>query len=202
MAKYHEPIVVKGVRNLTLGTVIGTRVTRDIYDEADRDGHRVFFGGRFDDIERELEERFIRPLDSASITLERVTDRVMNPDRWRVLESIDDFRRVPPSMEIVVATAPSVRRLIEEGRVDGYGYDPESLPKDDYYGRIADNYRTDDVLAVMDDVGHYPIHAVHRSTDDDLTADQKHLLWKTRRNIARWVETSDRDITDPDTLRG
>lgn len=202
MAKFNDPIVVRGARNVTLGSIIGTRVSRSTFDDAERDGHRVFFGGRFDDIESSFEDRFIRPLDLAARDLERVANRLVNPDKWRHLETIEDFMSIPPCMELMIVQTPSVRDALREGRVDGFGYDPDTLPDDDYYGRMADNYRCDNVRKRMDEHGRYQVSARHKSTDADMDADTKHLVWKTRRAIDRIMSTTERDPTDITTLRG
>ena len=202
MAKFSDPIVVRGAKNITLGSILGTRVSRSTYDDIERDGHSTFFGGRFDELERDFEDRFVRPMDAAAITLERVVNRLVNPDRWRALTTIDDFRSIPPSMELMLVTYGPMRELLREGRIDGFGYDPDTLPDEDLYGRLVDNYRCENVLEAMDDEGRYTVTGHHRSTDPELSADDRRATWLTRRAIDRLMSETNRDLTDIDTLRG
>jgi len=202
MAKFSDPIVVRGARNVTLGSLLGTRISRSTYDEINRDGHKTFFGGRFNDLERDFEDRFVRPMDAAAITLDRVVNRLVNPDRWRPLLDIEDFRSIPPSMELMIVSYAPMRELLCEGRIDGFGYDPDSLPDEDLHGRLIDNYRCKNVLEAMDEHGNYTVSAFHKSTDPELSADDLHATWETRRTIDRLLGQTNRDLTDVDTLRG
>lgn len=202
MAKFNDPVVVRGARNLSLGSLLGTRVSRSTFDDIERDGHRMHFGGRFDELERDFEERFIKPIDTVELTLDRIVNRLINPDRWRSLLDVDDFRSIPPSMELMIVSYAPMRELLQEGRIDGFGYDPDTMDDEDLHGRLVSNYRCNNVLEAMDDEGRYTVHAKHKSTDPELSADDLHATWETRRTIDRLLAQTNRDLTNIDSLRG
>ena len=96
-----------------------------------------------------------------------------------------------------------VRMAFQEGRVEGFGYNPESLPEEDVYGRMIENFTCRDVAAASDEEGYYPISATLYSDDPDLTDDELFAIRSTRRFIRdKILKGTDRDPTAIDLPRG
>jgi len=106
-------------------------------------------------------------------------------------------------MELAIAFFPPVRKLMEEGRVDGFGYDPNSLQEDDVYGRLIDNFTCNDVAEASDEEGYYDIKAVQFSDDPEYSDDELYAIHKTREYILdKLLAETDRDPTDIEVCRG
>jgi hypothetical protein len=141
-------------------------------------------------------------MDQISFDISRTVNAVLNPDRIRILDTIEDFKTIPLSMEMPILLYEPVLKAAREGRVSGFGYDPEWLPED-VYGRLIDNFTCEDVLAASDENGYYPISGTMYSDDIDLTDDELYAINTTRDFIRdKILKKTDLDPTDISTSRG
>ena len=203
MAIIHDPIRIAAGQSVpSLGVLLGTRVSSDVFESVNNYGHRSFFGSDFDHMTQEFFNRYVKPMDELNLDLSRTIANIMNPDRIRILDTIDDFKMIPMSMEMPILMFEPVRKLFMEGRVDGFGYDPSTLPEEDVHGRLLDNFTCEDVRGSSDEDGYYPITATLRSDDPDLTDDELWSIRKTRSYIRNLLEETDRDPTCIELTRG
>lgn len=204
MARIHDTIVIgQGQTMPSLGSLIGSRVSSDVFDSINSQGHASFFGAEFDHMRQEFFNRYVRPMDQVNLEISRTVNAIMNPDQFRILESIEDFRSIPPCMELAIVMFDPIRQGMIEGRIEGFGYDPSSLPQDDVFGRLIDNFSCNDVLAASDEEGYYDISATLYSDDPDLTPDELHAIDKTRSYILnKLLKETDRDPTAIELPRG
>jgi len=120
-----------------------------------------------------------------------------------VLDSIEALSATPLCMELPILLYQPVRDLFERGRVEGYGFNVESLPDEDFYGRLIDNHYVPDVLAAMDDEGYFESSSLTFSDDIVLTLDEQDAIRATRAYILEQVlEMTDRDPTAISQIRG
>lgn len=204
MARFHDTITITAGHSMpSLGTLIGSRVSNDVFESINSHNHASFFGGEFDHMREEFFNRYVRPMEQLNLDISRTVNALLNPDQFRILESVVDFQSIPPCMEMAIALFDPVRQGIIEGRMEGFGYDPSTLPDEDVYGRMIDNFSCDDVLAASDDEGYYDIHATMYSDDPNLTPDELHAILKTREYILnRILAETDRDPTAIELPRG
>ena len=81
--------------------------------------------------------------------------------------------------------------------------DPTTLPEEDVYGRLIDNFTCNDVAVASDNEGYYEIHGTLCSDDPDLTDDEIYAITKTRDYILNKIlPDTDRDPCAIDLPRG
>ena len=204
MATFHDTITIHSESQIpSLGTLIGSRVSSEVFNSINNMGHSSFFGSDFDHMGSEFFNRHVRTMDSLGLELTRTVNAVLNPDRFRVLSSIEDFRSIPLCMEMSIVMFEPVRKAIEEGRMEGFGYDPSTLPEEDIFGRLIDNFACNDVAKASDDEGWYPISATLYTDDPVMDDDQLYAIRKTRDYILGHIlAETDRDPTCIDLSRG
>lgn len=186
----------------SLGALSGSRVSNEVFESINSGAHRSFFGDDFRHMSQEFFQRYVAPMDQISFDISRTVNAVLNPDRIRILNTMDDFKSIPLSMEIPILLFEPVRKAALEGRVSGFGYDPEWLPED-MYGRLIDNFTCEDVLTAKDEDGYYPIQATMFSDDEVLSDDKLYAISETRDYIRNHIlKKTDRDPTDIDVCRG
>ena len=202
MAIIHNTMHMKGTNTVPLDALIGASFSDQDFGRSWQDD-AVFFNGRFDEEERQLEERFIKPLDDMANQLLAVRKRLdAGLNVWRALDTIDDLFTIPPCMEEMIALYAPVRKLAEQGRIRCFGMNLEDLPPNDFYGRITDNFSCDDVGASLDENDTYQWKAECYSDDTNLSGEQQLMIWKTRRVIDRILRDTTSDPTDPSVMRG
>lgn len=204
MARIHDTVTIETVSQFpSLGSLIGSRVSSDVFDSINNQGYKSFFGSDFDHIRNDFINRHVKPMDELNFEISRTINLIMNPDRFRILDSIESFQSIPSCMEMAILTFAPVRQGVLEGRMEGFGYAVDSLPEDDDYGRLIDNFTCEDVAAASNEDGYYEITATLYSTDPDLSDDDLYAIRKTRDFIRDKIlaETS-RDPTAIDLPRG
>jgi hypothetical protein len=186
----------------SLGSLLGSRVSTEVFSAINDLGHTSFFGSAYDERNKEFFMRYVMPMDQVNNEIAGTITALMNPDRFRPLTSFDDLRNIPPCMELSIALFAPVRQGIIEGRYEGFGYDPETLPED-FFGRIINNGGCDDVGAAMNADGEYEVSSVTYSDDPELDANERDAIRKTRDYIwNKIMAETDRDPTAIDLPSG
>ena len=204
MAYIHDPIIVEQGRHMpSLGALIGSRVSDDVYNRVQSNGFKSFFGSDYDTMNTTFFNQYTKPMNDLSLDLSRTVNALLNPDQFRILSTIEDFQSIPPCMELAIALYEPVRKGILEGRMEGFGYDETTLPDEDFYGRMISNFRCEGVQESSDDDGRYLISATIYSDDPDLDDDQLYAIEMTRETIRdRILATTNRDPTCINSPRG
>lgn len=204
MARHHDTIVIRSGGGMpSLGNLIGSRVSHEVFGSINDNGHASFFGSDFDNMRQEFFDRYVSPMDTLSLEISKTVNALINPDRMRILNTIEDFRSIPLSMEMPILLFEPVRRGVEEGRFYGFGYDAGSLPPEDVYGRLLDNFTCEDVAAASDDEGYYSVKGILQSDDPELTDDELWAIARTRDYIRdKLLRDTERDPTDIDSSAG
>ncbi len=199
-----DPIVVTGTTAFpSMGALLGTHVNPEVFESINRHGHQNFFGEEFDKMRENFFKTHVEPSQKLALELSKTVNAILNPDRMRILNSIEDFRSIPLSMEMPILLYEPVRKAFEEGRIYGFGYDPSTLPQEDVYGRLIDNFSCDDVEKAMDEEGYYPITGTMYTDDPDLSDDELWSIARTRDFIRNKIlRDTKRDPTDIDSIIG
>jgi len=179
----------------TLGALLGTQgQSGAVLDEMNRqytnDG--VMFGQngdpnttRYDVLKRLVQDQLL----AAGAKVEEIRSQIVQPYQYKAITDEEGLRSVPLVMELPILMYKPVRQLFEDGRIDGYGYEADFLPVEDYYGRLIDNGK------VVFDTDAYEDHQIpdefveeYRSTDPDISDEDLDKIRITREFIGRWID--------------
>ena len=188
MAVIHDDIMISSSSlPPSLSMLIGSSVSMDVFEAVDNRGFASMFGNDFNNVRMDFFQKHVEPVSRLNLELARTVNMIINPDHFRPLVSFDDYLSIPPCMELPILLFEPVRRAFEQGRIEGFGYDPDRLPEEDYFGRIASNLSCDDVLAASDADGYFELTAQYYSDDPELDDDDINAIIKTRRFIEREI---------------
>lgn len=204
MAIIHDAINITSAGSMpSLSALLGSSVSREVFDSVDSQGYRSLFGSDFDNMYQDIYETHIRPMDALNFEMSRTVNMLINPDRFRILDSIEAYASIPASMEMPILMFEPVRTLFMQGRVEGFGYNPDSLPDEDAYGRLIDNHTCEDVAAASDDEGYYTTTGTVYTDDPEMDDDELYYLRRTREFIRdKILSGTDRDPTAINYPRG
>jgi len=115
-----------------------------------------------------------------------------------------DLENIPMAMHLPIVLYKPVRDLLEQGRIFGFGIDPSYLGED-YYGRLIDNGKVEDVLNNLikeDDKYYVEFNYKFKSTDPDLEIEELEFIEETRNYLDKILKETKLDPTDYPNLRG
>ncbi len=204
MARIHELQDVGGETMLpSLGMLVGSYAGADVFGSIQAEPYKSFFGNDLDHLRKEFFDRHIRPMEELNFNIARTVNLIINPDNFRILNTHDDFRSIPTCMELPILMFKPIYDYFQEGRVEGFGYDPATLPDEDVWGRLIDNFTCEDVAEASDAEGYYEITATLDSGDPELSDDELYAIRRTREYILdKILNETDRDPTAIDLMRG
>lgn len=190
----------------TLGALLGTSGSDAIIDNVNRvSGSTTFFGSMYDryaSIRNKFIENIVVPIKAAETALYKTVDAMVNIDHIKPLTTMDAFKSVTPAMHLPILMYEPVRTLFDQGRVSGFGFDPEFLPEEDVFGRLIDNGTSYDVLADLDDEGAVTLESTYWSDDPEMTDQELDAIEDTRRFIDKILADTNYDPTDITLERG
>lgn len=193
------------VGSITAGALLGTTGSAELVDSINASlGGSMFSDtmNAFRDIRNSFVETVIRPIQMGYNAVSQLANVLMNPDVIRPLITEADFKAVPPCMYEAIVMFPPVRSLLTQGRISGFGFDPEFLPEEDVWGRLIENGTCHDVLSSADENGDVWLEWHYKSTDPDVTVDELEAVEATRNSIRRILDTTRFDPTDYPEERG
>lgn len=198
--------VMHNVGNISAGALLGTSGTSDIIASINESLSGSSFVSSIKDTAYELRNSFIdrvvRPIQTGVAKITQLANVLMNPDAIRPLTDIIDFQAIPPMMYESIIMFPPVRSLLEQGRISGFGFDPDYLPEEDVWGRLLRNGTCEDILTSADKDGAIWLTYEFDSTDPNYTFEELDAVGKTRQAILRILETTQLDPTDIQEERG
>ena len=144
---------------------------------------------------------FVAPLARISAAAEQVSLTALNANIYRPINCLEDLRHMPPIMHQAMLTFEPMRKLLEKGQIQGWGYQPINLPSHDPYFHLMNNGVVDTALApVVDDF--YEMSFTWTSTDPELNADETRHIRTAREFVQSILNETDLDPTSPDDYRG
>lgn len=144
-------------------------------------------------------ENVLRPIQRGRAEVMQRVNILMNPDVIRPLIADADFAAIPPCMYEAIVMYPPVRKLLEQGRISGFGFDPDWLPKEDTFGRLIANGTCEEIPDV--DGKRWMTWEWH-SGDPKVSESDLDAIEITRQNIERLINTTRIDPTDFPNDRG
>ena len=204
---FQTPIQSISVGAVSAGSLLGTSGTTALLNSINESlGGSSFFGtvrDTYRDIGNIFVENIVRPIQQATHTMSNMVNLLLNPDTFRIITDPDQLRAIPPCMQESIVTYAPIRKLLEQGRIGGFGYDPEYLPVEDVWGRLINNGTCPDVLQAYDKEEQC-IHLNHRwtSLDPEHEISDIEAVEITRSFISRILKTTKLDPTDWPSERG
>lgn len=198
------------VGSINTGALLGTSGTAALLDSINESlGGSSFFGSAqdtFRDLRASFITSFIQPIKQAIRSVSNVITTLLRPDEFRPLTEPDHLKIIPPCMYEPIIMHPPVLALLKQGRISGFGFDPDYLSQEDVWGRLIENGVVRDVLAAVQineegeqfvEVSHYWL-----STDPETTDEQLDAVERTRALIDHVLSTTLYDPTDFPEERG
>jgi len=123
---------------------------------------------------------------------------IENPNLFRPIETEQDLAVVPQCMQIPLLMMPDMRTLLENGQIWGWGWDPDTLPEEDVYGRLLNNGKF--TVDFSNKENPYPetFEWLFKSTDPDLTDEQLEAIDRSRQYLHEFIE---RELASAGTRR-
>lgn len=169
-------------------------------------GSTTFFGSIQDiysDVHNVYLNTMIAPLRQTVSMVSDAANVLFNPDVFRPLVTLDAFEAIPACMQLPIVMYEPVRKLLGQGRIGGFGFDPDWLPTEDVYGRLINNGHVEDVLAAPElEKGYAPLYYEWHSDDPDLDPDELDAIRETRRFIDYMLMHTACDPTNISSERG
>lgn len=141
----------------------------------------------------------LQPIQMGRMEVMHRVNVLMNPDIIRPLRVYEDFAAIPPSMYEAIIMFPPVKILLEQGRISGFGFDPEYLPEEDVWGRLISNGTCEET---PDADGKRWMSWTWRSSDPKATFEDIENVEITRQSIEHLINTTRWDPTDWKEERG
>jgi hypothetical protein len=192
-----------------LSSLLGTG-SQDILQQINkRVGGGSFFGSMADPF-RDNFNAFMTairdPIRKCDELIRKTRETFVLVDEYRPITSVKDLKRgIPPCMRPGIVTYEPIRELLNEERIDGFGYDPKTLPAEDPYKNLCESGCAEVHSTTLSKDGTYTVEYKWDSTDPVLTPEQALDLSLTRQFIDFFMldeDTRHLDFTDYPSLRG
>lgn len=189
----------------SLSGMLGTAASDQLLAEINGSfGGNAFFTqarGIFQEVANAFTKTFVQPIRAAALAVRDQQIAFTQPNIIRPIMTFDDLLGLPVVMQLPILTMPEVRHLLEQGRIDGFGYLPENLPSEDVYGRLIANGQIDDVGTMLAEQGTLTFTYEWWSDDPELDGIQLDAIATSREFVRRVLATTDIDPTDPRNVR-
>lgn len=203
---FTSPISSMSLGAVSAGALLGTAGTSALISSINESlGGSNFFGSERDlnrDISNSFIQGVIRPIQQGIAAMASVVNILMNPDTFRPIVEQEQLRAIPPCMQEPIIMMPAVRSLLEQGRISGFGYEPDHLPKEDVWGRLIENGVCRDVVRSADEHGDVYLDYHWESTDPVASFEEIDSVEMTRDFITKLLNTTMIDPTDYPSERG
>lgn len=213
MARYSQITLDQGAINV--GALLGTAATSTLYKKINEKLGiaNSYFGSEADPMRMGYQNfmtSVVNPIQMNNQRFIQANVTISKPDIFQPILSLGELMGVPPCMHVPILQYRPVLDLLKEGRIDGYGYDPNSFPEDDVYDRLINNgkvllYTGDEVFKDPENPNMFVAKSEFRSYDPKLTEGELTAVELTRAFIDKFLEdpeTSHLDPTNPTELRG
>lgn len=193
------PIYLDGVPSL--GSLLGTSGRKQIIDNLNINmgtNHEYF--GSVHDIFAKGRQAFVQnvvdPIRRNAAKISQAVVKYTRPDVIMELTKEKDFEYIPPCMEMSILLYPPVYELFKQGRVEGFGYHPEQVSSNDYYGRLINNGTYNDDVTPLDDDGDFTVTYEYHDSDPELSEAELNMIENTREAVKRIIDNTLLDPTN------
>jgi hypothetical protein len=195
------PLQLSG--NITPGTLLGTTGTQELIQSINQNlGMSSEYFGSVHDIFNKGRQVFmqniIEPIRQIGTQIRSAANKLLRNDVIAPLITPDDYQYVPPSMHMPILMYEPVRKLHKQGRVYGFGYEPENLPDEDVYGRLINNGSMNTYVD-LNTKGEYTLEWTWKSSDPELEFTELDHIEQTRQYLDEILRDQLFDPTDYDS---
>lgn len=190
------------------GALMGTTGSAQLVQSINEQFGGAGFFGSVNDAYTSVTNAFIRnivrPMQAMEQSLQHLSRTLFNPDEIRALVTMEDYKYIPPCMQLPIVMYTPVRKLLEQGRVSGFGYDVENLPDENPFERIVNNGYCEDILEAATAAGsdYISLEWEWRDDDPDLSIDEIENVAATFEYVDYILANTLMDPTDIVTERG
>lgn len=125
---------------------------------------------------------------SSELAVQQVVEVINHPNRYRPITCQEELRTTPVSMQLPILMYQPVRTLFEDERIQGYGFEKENLPAEDFYGRLIHNGEAKMLPSYPGEELPEDITWAFDGMDPDLDWDDLDAIETTRNYIDSWLQ--------------
>jgi hypothetical protein len=178
---------------IPLSVFTGSTGMQDVIDHMNAKWHTqgsgVIFGeGMFADRYRAFTDLISNRQSAAIKAVEKTVQSIACPNMFQIIDSQDALENVPPCMYVPLLTFAPMRKLFEDGRIQGWGVKLEELPEEDVCGRMINDGRfvsTDEAWRNDPEAG---VKYVVKTGDPNYTREQLDMIETSRGWLDTWLE--------------
>lgn len=183
--------------------MLGTAASAEMSQEVNAYMGSTYIGMPIDEIDNAFIRNITMPARQAIAIVQTAAVQMNLLDDFIQIETEEQLRYVPPCMQLSLVMYPPVRKLLEDGRISGFGFDPDRLPLEDAWGRLIENGCTGDLQQLKPDEHgniHFDLEWTWRSDDPDADVHQIECVETLRATAQRVIEELAQDPTCMDNL--
>lgn len=190
----------------SLGMAIGSVANSELLQKLNAKIHSSGFFQNVNDYIRQGREmfvnNFINPIRETYRKVKNTVKSLTMSDTIRPIITEKDFNNIPPCMYEPILTYQPVRDLFNDGRIFGFGLEPEQIRPDDPYDRMIHNGFTENLLDENVDLKEVECVSVWYADDPDITTEEIDYIEMTRMFIDQILNDTPYDPTDWKNRRG
>ena len=192
----------------TMGALLGSRGDAQLVNHINKMTGSNYFGSQNDRYAAQYNNflsTYIEPIRRANNEIRIAVERLQKPDTIRRVDTYEGLREIPPAMMIPTVTYGPLFTLLRQGRVDGWGFNPEWLEDEkETYDRLIETNGVIDFSEEPD--GEEPDTYLHHfeidMADPEISHEDRIFIMQTREFIQKILDDTDLDPTDLDNIRG
>lgn len=186
--------------NISIGSIFGSSGSQNLINKLNgMTGGGSFYDNRSESYQEELQyfqRKIVNPIRATHIKMENLGKTLREPDRLKPIISLNDVETgIPTNMYLPILYSKTIRSLLENGAIDGWGCNPRDLRDEDPYEHILNSGR----IEIYGDHNPDMITEEWWSEDPDWTEEDVEAVRQTREYIQQFYsdpETKIYDFTD------
>lgn len=194
---------------VSLSSLLGVRGQQEVLQSINQSAGGSYYGSESDPFRQGFQtfmQRVVEPIRQAGITIRNTVRNFVVSDEIRRIDNVAELSKgIPPKMQLPILYYEPVRRMLDDGAIDGFGIDPNKLVKDDPYKDMCESGVVEYSSADLNDKGEYEVEFKWNSNDPDLSPDEIMDITLTRKFIDKFLKdetTKYLDITNYPELHG
>ncbi len=189
----------------TSGAIIGSMGSDALLDSVST-GRGVLFGKATDHLNnayKSFMENVVAPIRTTAMKVYNAVTSFLGSDTYVDIQDVDTLLTIPPAMRMAVMMDERFRTLLEDKRIHGYGYTPEMLPSEDFFGRMINNGVVKNVQPDEDVIFKYHFKSTDPALkDQDLDSIENTRDWIYDEYIGDSFYSDDPIALDPTDIDG
>lgn len=194
---------------VSLSSLLGVRGQQEVLQSINQNAGGSYYGSESDPFRQGFQvfmQRVVDPIRQAGITIRNTVRNFIVNDEIRRIDNVAELSKgIPPKMQLPILYYEPVRRMLDDGAIDGFGIDPNKLVKDDPYKSMCESGVVEYTSEDLNDKGEYEVEFRWDSNDPDLSPEEIMDITLTRKFIDKFLKdetTKYLDITNYPELHG